>query len=308
MLLGKLKGSKMLEILLTLYKRNTPKYLQTYDHLVSQLQDVLREQQTDASRARQLKDIDNLHNRKGSAMPVVGDQPAAKPKKNAKDISALPSADEQRKTVAAASHLLTGKQLVSAMASIDARAQLPAFVAKASGKGANGGCNNCGSQDHWVRDCPDKGGGKGKGGPKGGKETRPNSKPQKSTEVLPEPSKQSIALWERTNAKGQSTCLAYLRKECVTEPDGSCPKGFFCHDIPYNDSQTKEVLKHEKALRKRSTSRTQERKRAESADSGKGGGKGGKSHSPTRKGGKGGGKQAEAASLLEASTPPVARY
>ena len=63
MLLGKLKGSKMLEMLLTVYKRNTPKYLQTYDHLVSQLKDVLREQQTDAARARQLKDIDNLNNR-----------------------------------------------------------------------------------------------------------------------------------------------------------------------------------------------------------------------------------------------------
>ena len=118
--------------------------------------------------------------------------------------------------------------------------------------------------------------------------------------MLPDPSELSIKCWERINGKGQPPCLAFLKKECKSEPDGTCPKGYFCHDITFTAAEAKEVLKHEKALRKRSTSRTLERTRSESKDSAKGGGKG---DGKTRKGGKGGGKSAEAATLLDASVP-----
>ena len=93
------------------------------------------------------------------------------------------------------------------MAAIEARNQLPAYVAKAAGKGANGGCNNCGSMDHWVRDCPKEGGGKGKGGGKHGKDGPTNPKPKRparDVDVPPDPSDLSIKCWERTNDKGLS--------------------------------------------------------------------------------------------------------
>ena len=72
MLMDKLKGSKVFSVALTIYTYNTPRGRQTYEHLVDQAETLLRRQQTEVSRGRQVKDMEQRNHRKGADQPFVG--------------------------------------------------------------------------------------------------------------------------------------------------------------------------------------------------------------------------------------------